>query len=70
MLLITAPVGRVTGMVCIAPTADASGTVTEIVPEVAVCEPPVEINPLLVVENVTADVAAPLHNTWLDTVFT
>jgi hypothetical protein len=54
----------------VVPAADASGTVTEIVPEVAVCEPPVEINPLLVVEKVTADVAAPLHNTWFVTVFT
>ena len=36
MLLITAPVGKLTGIVCVAPAADASGTDTDIVPELAV----------------------------------
>jgi len=70
MLLITAPVGNVTGIVAVAPTAEASGTEIEIVPELAFCVPPVEINPLLVVVNVTAEVADPLHNAWLLTVLT
>ena len=70
ILLITAPVGRLTGIVCVAPAAEASGTDTDIVPELNACVPPVEIRPLLVVENVIAEVADPLHNTWFETVLT
>jgi hypothetical protein len=70
MLEITAPAGKLTGIVCVAPTAEASGTETEIVPEEASCVPPVEIRPLLTVLNVTALVADPLQSTWLSMAFT
>jgi hypothetical protein len=70
MLEITAPAGKLTGIVCVAPTAEASGTDTDIVPDEATCVPPVEIKPLLIVLNVTALVAEPLQSTWLSMALT
>jgi hypothetical protein len=70
MLEITAPAGKLTGIVCVAPTAEASGTDTDIVPDEATCVPPVEIKPLFIVLNVTALVAEPLQSTWLSMALT